>query len=130
ASAAAYAAADPVAVQVAHAPTAPGFDACRYELNHLVELSPSQVPVRPRPGDQRKQLIFGDPLLAPGRRLCNHLLGEDVQRPLGRMQRVQASPLDRPEQGSALDQLIPGRRVHDPPGYAGAVVICPTNTLE
>ena len=46
------------------------------------------------------------------------------------MQGVEPSPLDRGQQRGALDQLVPGRRVHDPAGDTGAVVVGPAHPLE
>ena len=79
---------------------------------------------------RREQLVLGHAVVAPRRRLGHDLLGEDVERLLGRVEGVEASPLDRGQQRGALDQLVPGGRVHDPPGNAGAVVVGPAHPLE
>ena len=77
-----------------------------------------------------EQLVLGHAVVAPGRRLGHDLLGEDVERLLGRVEGVEASPLDRGQQRGAFDQLVPGGRVHDPPRDAGAVVVGPAHPLE
>ena len=46
------------------------------------------------------------------------------------MEGVEAAPLDRGQQRGALDQLVAGGRVHDPPRDAGAVVVGPAHALE
>ena len=125
AAAAAEAPADAVAVQVGHAPAAPGLDAGRDQLDDLLELLPGQAPVRPRAGDQVEQLVLGHAVVAAGGGLGHDLLGEDVERLLGRMERVEAAAPDRGQQRHALDQLVPRGRVHDPAGDTRALVVGP-----
>jgi hypothetical protein len=121
---------DAVAMQVGHAPPAAGVDAGRDEVDDLLELRARQPPIRPGPGDQAIQLVLGHALLAPRRRLGHDLLGEDVQGPLGWMERIEASAPDRGQQRSALDQLVPRGRVHDPPGDTRAMVVGPPHPLQ
>ena len=121
---------DPVAMEVGHAPAAPGLDADRDQLDDLLELLPGELPVRPGPGDEVEQLVLGHAVVAPGRRLGHDLLGEDVERLLGRVEGIEASALDRGQQRGALDQLVPGGRVHDPAGDTGAVVVGPAHPLQ
>ncbi len=120
----------PVAMEVCHAPAAPGLDADRDQLDDLLELVPRESPVWPGPRQQAEQLVLGHTLVAPGRRLGHDLLGEDVERLLGRTQRIQAPLPDRGQQRGAFNQVVPGGRVHDAAGDTHALVVRPAHPLK
>ena len=111
-------------------PAAPGLDPDGHQIDDLLELLPAERPVRPGPGDEAEQLVLGQAFVAPRRHLRHDLLSEDVEGLLGRVERIEASPLDRGQQRRALDQLVPGGRVDDPAGDTGAVVVGPSHPLE
>ena len=117
-------------MQVGHAPTASGFDADRRHVDDLLELLPREPPVGPGSPDELEQLVFCHPVFTPGRGLGHDLLGQDVQRLLGRVQGVEAPPFHRGEQRGALDELVACGRVYDPAGNAGPVVVGPAHPLQ
>jgi hypothetical protein len=121
---------DPIAVEVGHAPAAPGLDAGRDQIDDLLELLAGEPPVGPGTADQVEQLVLGHAAFAPRRRLGHDLLGQDVERLLGRVKGIEPSSLDRGQQRGALDQLVPGGRVHDPPGNTGTLMVGSAHPLE
>ena len=121
---------DAIAVDVGHAPPAPRLDARRDELHDLLELLAPHALVRGGAPDELQQLVLADALLAPRGHLGDDLLGEDVKRLLGRVQRIEAPAPDRRQQRGALDELVARGRVDDAARDAGAVVVCAAHPLQ
>ena len=106
---------------------APGRDAVAHELDDLVELLARQVVVRRGAAHEREEVV-GAPLLR--RDLGDDLLGEDVERQRGRVDRVEAAGVHRGEQRGALDELVAGQRVEAPLRRAGAAVVGAADPLQ
>ena len=90
-------------MQVGHPSPSSRLDPGGHELENLLELLPSEPAVGPSSLHQIEQLILLDAFLSSCGRLGDHLLGEDVQRQLGRMEGIKATAPDRCQQGRALD---------------------------
>ena len=79
---------DPVAMEVGHALPPSGLDPGRDKLDDLVEDVVRQLAIRPRADQQCEQLVLVHTLVRPRRDLGHDLLGEDVERLLGRLEGI------------------------------------------
>ncbi len=118
---------DGVVVDVGAAAPPSGLDAAAHQLDDLVELGPGEVVVGRSPADEGVQVV-GPPL---GRgHLGHHLLGQDVERPSGRVDGIEAAGADGQEQRGALHQLVAGEREQPPLGRPRAGVVGAAHPLQ
>ena len=89
--AAAHPAVDLVAVQERAPAAAAGGESVGGHGEHGVEAFPREMAVRPRPTDDREQIVFG---IVGARGLCDHLLGQHVERPVWRRDAIQLAAPD------------------------------------
>ncbi len=117
-----------VVVQV-RAPAPPArLDPPAGQRHHVVEVLARQLGVGgglPAHGPHRL-----DVALLGGGHLGHQLLGQHVQRGDRGLEQVEAALAHGGEQGGALDQLVPRRRVEAPGGRPVPVVVGPAHALE
>ena len=98
---------DPIAMQIrADAASAIGHAFAQHHQD-LLELVVSELSVRRGPANHRAELDLADVLRGARR---DDLLGEDIERRIADLDRIEVAAPDPADERGALDQLIPGQR--------------------